>query len=425
MSTTNNTPSPATCMDDFDPNSLTLDKAWQRIEQNISVLNKPETVAIREALNRVLAQEVASPIDVPSYTNSAMDGYAIRAADLATNNDKRFTVAATIMAGAPVDRELHTNECMRIMTGAKMPREADTVVMQEHVTRHDDTIVIERDIQPGQNVRQAGEDIRRGDTVLQRGRRLTPADIGLLASLGIAQVGVYCPVRVAFFSTGDELVSLGEQLKEGQIYDSNRYTLFAMLQRFGADIVDMGVIRDNPDSIEKAFRTAAQQADMLITTGGVSVGDADYVKDTLAKLGEVDFWKIAMKPGRPLAFGTLQEKSCVFFGLPGNPVSTMVTYYLLVLPALRKMQGETAVSPSTLQATCTTPLRKLAGRVEYQRGFMEHNRNGELTVRAVGGQGSHILSSMSKSNCFIVLPLECGDVDANTTVTVLPFAGLI
>lgn len=412
-------------MDDFDPNSLTLDKAWQRIDQNLSVLKETQSLTIREGLDHVLAQDVTSPIDVPSYTNSAMDGYAIRAADLAANNDKRFKVVATIMAGAPVDRELQSDECMRIMTGAKMPPGADTVVMQEHVTRHDDTIVIGRDVQPGQNVRQAGEDIQRGGTVLQRGRRLTSADIGLLASLGIAQVVTYRPVRVAFFSTGDELVSLGEELKEGQIYDSNRYTLFAMLQRFGATLIDMGVIRDDPQSIEEAFRTAAQQADVLITTGGVSVGDADYVKDTLEKLGQIDFWKIAMKPGRPLAFGTLQENSCVFFGLPGNPVSTMVTYYLLVLPALRKMQGETTVPVTKLQATCITPLRKLAGRVEYQRGFMEQSQDGELTVRSVGGQGSHILSSMSKANCFIVLPLECANVEPNTTVTVLPFAGLI
>jgi molybdopterin molybdotransferase len=425
MNTKSRQPDPATCMDDFDPNSLPAEQALQRIRETVPVIGKTQTLAIRDALDKVLAQNVTSPINVPSYTNSAMDGYAIRSIDLASNADKRFSLAGTVMAGAPLDRETQANECVRIMTGGKMPSGTDTVVMQEHVTRENDTIVVNRDVQPGQNVRHAGEDIKQGQLVLEHGRRLNPADIGLLASLGIARVEVYQPLNVAFFSTGDELVSLGEPLQEGQIYDSNRYTLFAMLQRFGANIIDLGVIKDDRQTVEQAFESAAQQADVLITTGGVSVGDADYVKETLEKLGHVNFWKIAMKPGRPLAFGELKQHDCFFFGLPGNPVSTMVTFYMLVLPALQKMQGETTQPVMTLQATCTTALRKLAGRVEYQRGMLETNQNGEITVRSVGEQGSHILSSMSKSNCFIILPMECGNVEANTAVTVLPFWSLM
>ena len=415
--------SPATCMDDFDPNSMIVDEAVRHIREAVSNVLETEQTPIRDALDRVLAQTVTSPINVPAYTNSAMDGYAIRAADWNGNEYKRFKISGTVMAGAPLAGDTQVNECVRIMTGGKMPAGTDTVVMQEHVTLDNDHIVVNRDIQPGQNVRQAGEDIKHGARVLEIGKRLTASDIGLLASLGIENVNVYRQVRVAFFSTGDELVSLGGQLKEGQIYDSNRYTLFAMLRRFGASIIDLGVIRDNRQDLERAFHTAAQKADVLITTGGVSVGEADFVKEILEKLGRVNFWKIAMKPGRPLAFGKLDD--CIFFGLPGNPVSTMVTFYVLVLPALRKIQGETETPMMTLKMPCVSPLRKAAGRIEYQRGIMEQNESGDWLVRSVGGQGSHILSSMSKANCFIILPLECANLEPDTMVTVLPFAGLI
>lgn len=416
-------PQQTTCMDDYDPNSLAVDEALQRIKDSITSISESEELPIRDALNRVLANSVKSSINVPPYTNSAMDGYAIRGSDLPEHGSRRFKLAGTVMAGKPIDQTIEAGECARIMTGAKMPKGTDTVVMQEHVSMDGKNIIIDDRHKPGQNVRHAGEDIAVDQTVLDRGKHLTPADLGLLASLGFEKVTVLRNIRVAFFSTGDELVSVGKPLKEGQIYDSNRYTLHAMLQRFGAEIIDLGVVKDDRQSIEDAFVSAAQRADVLITTGGVSVGDADYVKETLEKLGNINFWKIAMKPGRPLAYGHI--KQCLFFGLPGNPVSTMVTFYQFVLPALYKLLGSSGTPLMTLQLRCTKSLRKVAGRIEYQRGIMEQTESGELVVTVVRGQGSHILSSMSKANCFIILPMECENLEPDSFVTVQPFAGLI
>ena len=412
-----------TCCDDYDPSSLNMDIALQRIEQAISPITAYECCNLRAALDRVLAQIVVSPINVPSHTNSAMDGYAIRGADIPDSGETVLEVVATIMAGKPTPLSIKSGQCARIMTGGKMPESADTVIMQEHVTRTHDRITFSADHKTGQNVRQAGEDLAIGDEVLQPGRRLTSADIGMMASLGMAEVKVYRRPRVAFFSTGDELRGVGEILGEGQIYDSNRYTLHSMLSRFDADIIDMGVIPDEQDAIRNALQQAASQADVLITSGGVSVGEADYVKALLNDVGNVDFWKIAMKPGRPLAFGNIQR--CHFFGLPGNPVSAMITFYQLVLPALKKLSGQQFVQPLTIEVRCTTDLKKRQGRVEFQRGILETNAKGELTVSSSGEQGSGILSSMSKANCFIILPMECGNVAADTFVKVQPFAGLI
>lgn len=413
----------ATCMDDYDPNSLAVDEALQRIKDSITSISENEELPLRDALNRVLAISVKSVTNVPPYTNSAMDGYAIRGTDLPNHGNRQFKLAGTVMAGKPINQTIEAGECARIMTGAKMPKGTDTVVMQEHVSVNQKNVIIDDRHKLGQNVRHAGEDISVGQTVLDKGKLLTPADLGLLASLGISKVSASRKVRVAFFSTGDELVSLGKPLEEGQIYDSNRYTLHAMLQRFGADIIDLGVVKDDRQSIEETFISAARQADVLITTGGVSVGDADYIKETLEKLGSVSFWKIAMKPGRPLAFGNINQ--CLFFGLPGNPVSTMVTFYQFVLPALQKLQGATETPSVTLQIRCTTSLRKVAGRIEYQRGIMKQTESGELVVTVDRDQGSHILSSMSKANCFIILPMECENLEPDSIVTVQPFAGLI
>jgi len=417
------TKSGPTCMDDYDPNSLSMEQAKQQIHAAITPVSEQEEIAIENALSRVLAEPVVSPINVPPYTNSAMDGYAIKGNDIPAEGEKELQVVGVIMAGKPIHQQITSGQCARIMTGAKMPEGTDTVVMQEHVTVIDSTIIIDNRPRPGQHVRHAGEDISLGQTILPRMRRLTAADIGLLASLGISSVNVVRPLRVAFFSTGDELAPVGSELKEGQIYDSNRYTLAAMLRQFGAEIIDLGVIKDKRQDVEDAFTSACQQADMVITSGGVSVGDADYVKETLEKLGQVNFWKIAMKPGRPLAFGKIND--CFVFGLPGNPVSVMVTFYQFVLPALQLLQCETPRDGLTLNLSCTTPLRKIAGRIEYQRGIMESNDSGELTVRSVGGQGSHILSSMSKANCFIILPVECEQVEVGEIVKVQPFCGLI
>ena len=305
-----------------------------------------------------------------------------------------------------------------------MPEGADTVVMQEQVERDGDTVRIGSGHRAGQNVRAAGEDLATGQPVFSAGRQLTAADIGVLASLGLAEVSVYRCLRVAFFSTGDELRGVGEPLGPGEIYDSNRYTLHGMLQKLGVDIIDLGVVRDRRELIEQAFREAAASADAIITSGGVSVGEADFVKETLEKLGSMSFWKIAMKPGRPVTFGHIDD--AVFFGLPGNPVSVMVTFFVFVRQALRKMTGATAAGDVlTLHARTTSPLRKRPGRYEFQRGVLEQAGPGEFTVRSAGAQGSGILRSMSEANCFILLEPDRTSVDAGEQVAVQPFRNLI
>ena len=411
-----------TCFDDYDPNSLLVEQALQRIDNQIQAIQEFETLRIRDALGRVLAHDVESQINVPPHTNSAMDGYAVRGDDICTDSTVTLELVGKVLAGAPIQTSVKPGQCVRIMTGGKMPDGTDTVIMQEHVNAQDSYITLSAGHTPGQNVRQAGEDIAIGQVILNKGKLLGAADIGLLASLGIAEVDVIRRLRVAFFSTGDELCPVGETLGDGQIYDSNRYTLFSLLTQFGAEIFDMGVIRDEPEVIEAAFVEASTNADVLITTGGVSVGEADYVKTTLDRLGKVNFWKIAMKPGRPLAFG--QVNHCQFFGLPGNPVSAMVTFYQFVLPALRKLSGQQLFEPLVVKLPCQSPLKKAPGRVEFQRGIIGKQADGTLTVRSTGQQGSGILSSMSQANCFIILPLECSQTQPGDIVDVQPFYGL-
>ncbi len=402
---------------------LTVEQALERIGAEVDTIGGFEQLPLRSALGRILAEEILSPINVPPHANSAMDGYAVRAADLGGATTVVLQVIGTALAGHPYTGAVAPGQAVRIMTGAKMVDGADTVVMQEHVTREGETIRISSGHKQGQNVRHPGEDIALGQQVLARGKRVGPAELGLLASLGIAEVKVMRRLRVAFFSTGDELRSLGQPLEEGQIYDSNRYTLHGMLTRLGADLVDMGVVPDRRDAVAAAFTQAAAVADVLITSGGVSVGDADYVKETLDRLGRINFWKIAMKPGKPLAFGKLGNT--VFFGLPGNPVSSMATFYQIVQPTLRRMTGEGEVKPLRLMLRCTTDLKKTPGRADFQRGKLERDSNGLLTVRSTGAQGSHVLSSMSQADCFIILPADWGNVPAGTMVEVEPFAGLI
>ncbi len=412
-------PSPS-CKDDFDPESLDCDSARRRILDSVSPVRGFERLALRSALGHVLTEDISSPIDVPSHTNSAMDGYAVKGDDLLESDFHEFKLVGTSLAGKPWPGKVKSGQCVRIMTGAVMPKGADTVVMQEHVKREGDKVLIGPYQKPGQNVRKAGEDLSVGQLVLPSGRRLTPADLGLIASLGLAEVTVYRRLRVAFFSTGDELRSMGEPLKTGEIYDSNRYTLYGMLKKLDVELLDMGVIRDAPDALRNAFQTASSSTDVVISSGGVSVGEADYVKETLNELGEVNFWKVAMKPGRPLTFGRLGE--AVFFGLPGNPVSVMVTFYQFVLPALRKMMGEKCPSPLTVKARCLSKLRKRPGRTEYQRGILETAKNGELVVRKTGNQGSGILRSMSEANCFILLDKDSAGIDEGALVDVQPFS---
>ena len=411
------------CMDDYDPDSILPEQALENIFDTISTISESESIPIREALGRVLAKNITSEINVPTGRNSAMDGYAINAEDLPSQGINTLKLIGTSFAGKPFIGNLKKGECVRIMTGAIMPDDSDTVVIQEHTDVSGDNINIGADTKPGSNVRQAGEDISIGDLVLEKGMKLTPADLGLLASLGYAEVAVNRKLKVAFFSTGDELRSVGEDLDNGAIYDSNRYTLYGMLSRLAVDIIDMGVVKDDRVLMDKAFTEATGNVDVLITSGGVSVGEADYVKETLIKHGKVNFWKVAMKPGRPLTFGKLD--STYFFGLPGNPVSVMVTFYQFVQPALRKLAGENNTTPVTMKVPCISKLKKRPGRVEYQRGILETDDTGRMIVRKTGAQGSGILRSMAHANCFIVLALESEGVNPEELVDVQPFHGIV
>jgi molybdopterin molybdotransferase len=411
------------CMDDYDPTSMDAQIAQQHILHSINSITETETVPIREALHRVVAEDIRSTINVPSYTNSAMDGYAIRSSDIPSKEVKQLKLVGIAWAGRPFKGNVKGNECVRIMTGAAMPVNTDTVIMQEHVQVNDKLITIDCKQQANQNVRQAGEDIAEGDLVFTPGKYLHPSDIGLIASLGIGEIKVIRKLRAAFFSTGDELVSIGTPLEIGQIYDSNRYTLWSMLTRIGVEINDLGVVRDTPEAVEAAFLEASENADIVITSGGVSVGDADFVKETLEKLGEVNFWKVAMKPGRPLAFGKI--KDAYFFGLPGNPVSVMVTFYIFVQAAIEKMMGHEPKLRIQIKAISQSELRKRPGRVEYQRGSYQLNENGEYTVSKTGEQGSGILRSMSDANCFIFLPMESNGVEIGDKVEIWPFDSFI
>ena len=411
------------CQDDYDPESLPLDAAVARVRAGLKSIEGFEQIALRSTLGRILAEDIRSRIDVPGHTNSAMDGFAIRGADIPKDSTRALEIIGTAWAGRPFKNECGAGQCVRIMTGAPMPAGTDSVVIVERAQQEDGSIRIGADNEQGQNVRAAGEDITRGDVVLKAGRRITPADLGLLASLGIGEVKVVRRLRLAFFSTGDELYSIGESLPEGGVYDSNRYTLYGMLTRLGAELIDMGVVRDEPHALERAFEQAADCSDVIVTSGGVSMGEADFVKQTLGRLGEIGFWKIAMKPGRPLAFGKI--KNAYFFGLPGNPVTVMVTFYVFVQPALKELMGEQQSAPLTLTMTCTSKLKKRPGRVEYQRAVMERDEQGRLVVRKTGPQGSGILTSMAEANCFIVLPMESRNVEPGTEVNVLPFSELI
>jgi molybdopterin molybdotransferase len=412
------------CADDYDPNSMPVAKAREMIGRFLEPVTTAERMHVRAALGRVLTEDVISPINVPASDNSAMDGYAARFADLKADGDVTLRVAGNAFAGAPFGGAVKAGECVRIMTGGVVPEGADTIVMQEHVKTAGDRVTIGPGHRKGQNLRRAGEDLAAGQVALKRGLALRPAEIGLIASLGIGEVSVYRKLRVAFFSTGDELISIGTTATEGQIYDSNRYTIFAMLTRLGCEVIDMGVVRDDPGLLEAAFRKAAATADVVITSGGVSVGEADFVKDLLDKLGEVVFWKIAMKPGRPLAYGKIGAAH--FFGLPGNPVSVMVTFYQFVRDALLRLSGLDPVPPlPTFKVPCVSALKKAPGRTEFQRGVLERDSHGTWSVRVTGEQGSGILRSMSEANCFIILPDDQGNVAAGTLVEVQVMEGVV
>ena len=407
---------------------LPVEQGRQQILDSIEPLAQLQQLDIRNALGRVLAQDVISPINVPAYNNSAMDGYAVNSVDLQPNDDTRLEVVGSVLAGHPFDGELAPGQCVKIMTGAQVPDSLDTVVIKEvcrceHCDDGREYVRFPAGAKAGQNRRLAGEDLAIGTPAIPAGTRLGAAELGMIASLGQAEVGVYRKPRVAYFSTGDEIRSLGQPLEAGQIYDSNRYTVTAMLQSMGIEVIDLGVIPDHPDAIEQAFNQASSQADVVLSSGGVSLGEADFVKDCLDKLGQVGFWRLAIKPGRPLAFGRVGD--ALFFGLPGNPVAVMVSFLQFVKPALRKLGGESRWLPATSQIRSRDPIRKRPGRTEYVRGIIETGDDGLPQVRTSGQQGSGILTSMSRANCLIVLAPEQGPVEAGEQVSVQTFDGLL
>ncbi|MFM9836589.1 MAG: gephyrin-like molybdotransferase Glp [Methylophilaceae bacterium] len=407
------------CMDDYDPNAMSVAQARKFIQQFLSPVNETEILPVMQSLGRVLAADIISPCNVPNHNNSAMDGFAFKHSE----GIRLIKIIGTAFAGSPFTGTVKAGECVKIMTGAVIPAGADTVVMQEKTVTKSDCITVLEAPNKGANVRLAGEDLKLNQTVLAKGHMLKPADLGLIASLGVAEVKVFRHLKVAFFSTGDELVSVGKPLQEGQIYDSNRYTIFGMLNRLGVNISDLGVVPDQPDLLEKTLLKASSEHDVVITSGGVSVGEADYMKALLAKHGQVLFWKINMKPGRPLAYGKVGNSH--YFGLPGNPVSAMVTFYQFVQPALQTLSGEAFRPMPILSVKCTFPIKKMTGRMEFQRGILSQLESGEWVVAPLPNQGSGVLSSMSVANCFIVLDETVGNCEAGAMVKVQILEGII
>ncbi|GAB2911098.1 molybdopterin molybdotransferase MoeA [Paraburkholderia jirisanensis] len=435
----------------FDPQALPVSAAQAIVRQWATPVTTVERVPLVDALDRVLAEDIVSPIDVPAHDNSAMDGYAFSSAALDgavspqaaphgearqhTQQQLTLTIAGKALAGHPFAGAVDATQCVRVMTGALMPAGCDTVVPQEQVEAADDGRTIRfaaGALRGGSNRRRAGEDLARGAAALHIGRIVRASDLGLLASLGIGEVAVRRRLRVAFFSTGDELRSIGQPLDAGCVYDSNRYTLLAMLRRLNFDAIDLGVVRDEPAALEAALLSAAASADVILTSGGVSVGEADLTRQLSRALGDVAFWSLAMRPGRPMAFGRVWSggragvgQPALFFGLPGNPVAVMVTFYQIVRDALLLMAGATLQPLPLIRAASTTPIRKRAGRTEYQRGVASRAADGGWHVVPTGSQGSGVLSSMSEANCFIVLAHDQGDIDTGDTVDIMPFDGLI
>ena len=413
----------------YDPAALPANKVNEFLAQLVQPVCATEVLPLMQALDRVLAQDVISPISVPPHDNSAMDGFAFAGEVLKANAPIELTIVGTALAGRAWQGDVAAGQCVKIMTGAIMPEGLDTVAPQEMCLVHGDQVHIPANaLKMGDNRRFAGEDLVAGGIALSQGERLTPAALGLLASLNQSTATVYRRLKVAYFSTGDEVLSLGDAPREGAIYDSNRFTVSGMLRRWGYDVIDMGVVRDSPGALEAAFSQAASQADAVITSGGVSVGEADHTKSMMKKLGDVAFWKIAMRPGRPMAVGRIGQS--VLFGLPGNPVATMVTMLAFVRPALLRMSGANADKycrePLLLQAASQENLRKKPGRTEYQRGLVSVDAAGRLQVRTTtSNQGSGVLSSMVNANGLIVLHHNQSNINIGDPVDVMMFEGTL
>ncbi|GIB46447.1 molybdopterin biosynthesis MoeA protein [Vibrio cholerae] len=413
--------SAAACCDTLSPAFLSVEQGREKILSLISPLAETESVAIQECYQRVLAREVFSPINVPAYRNSAMDGYALRGDDLERDS---YRVVAEVLAGSHYPKTVAFGEAVKIMTGAPMPHGADTVVMREQATQNGELVSFAgAKIKAGQNVRQAGEDLAQGQAVFSTGQRLLSPEMGMLASLGFAHADVFRSLKVAIFSTGDEVQAPGGDIEPNSIFDSNRFTLTGLLKQLGCQVIDLGIIEDDEAKMMQVLEQAAKQADMVITSGGVSVGDADFIKSALEKLGHIDFWRINMRPGRPLAFGQIAGKP--FFGLPGNPVAVMVSFINFVEPALRKMQGEQGWQPLKVNAIALEDLRSRQGRTEFSRGVYAFNAQGQLTVRTTGKQGSGILRSMSEANCLIEIAPAIDTVKVGESVTIIPLQGRV
>ena len=403
--------------------SLSADEARDRMLAEVAPIAGHEFLPLRSALGRILAADIIAPHDVPAHDNSAMDGYAVNFASLAGTGETRLAVVGTAYAGNAFSGLVGKGQAVRIMTGGVLPAGADTVVVQEVTRVEDGVVIVPAGQRIGQNTRQAGEDLARGAVALAAGKRLGPAELGLIASLGVVEVAVKRRLRVAFFSTGDELASLGTPLAPGQIYDSNRYTLHGLLSRLGADVIDLGVVPDRPEALEATLLEAAGVADAIITTGGVSVGEADFIKEILAKVGEVKFWKLNIKPGRPMAFGKVGQ--AWLFGLPGNPVAVMVSYTQFAVDALLRLAGlDPLPERPLLSVLAANAIRKQPGRREYLRGTVTA-LDGRWQVKTAGNQGSGVLRSMSEANCFVVLPEDCAGVQAGDSVTIQLFEGLL
>ncbi|ARF49499.1 molybdopterin molybdotransferase MoeA [Pantoea stewartii] len=409
-------------MESFTAGLISLEDAQQKMLAQLTPITESLDVPLTDAAGRITACSVTSPIDVPPFNNSAMDGYAVRLADV--QEGQPLTVAGKAFAGAPFSGDWPAGSVIRIMTGAPVPDGCDAVVMQEQTHLQSEQIVIDAPVKAGQNIRLIGDDIRAGHQVLAPGVRLGAAELPLLASLGIATVKVLRKLRVAIFSTGDELQPVGQPLSDGQIYDTNRFAISLMLHKLGCEVIDLGIVRDDPVVLRAAFMDADRQADVVISTGGVSVGEADFTKAMLEELGSIRFWKLAIKPGKPFAFGRLANSW--FCGLPGNPVSAVVTFYQLVQPLLARLTGQSASAlPPRQRVRTASALKKSPGRLDFQRGVLRRNAEGETEVISTGAQGSHVYSSFSQANCFIILERERGYVEAGEWVDVEPFNALL
>jgi len=415
------------CDDPIEPALLPVAEAQRRLAELSTAVTTTEKVDTAFSANRVLAEPVVSSINVPSETNSAMDGYAITQGDIPKNGETSLTVVGEAFAGKSFVGTLKAGEAVRVFTGAVLPKGADTVVIQEHVAIEGNEVVIDSEVQAGRNVRHAGEDLTVGQTILEAGRQLTAADVGLIASIGITSVTVTRPVKVAFFSTGDEVHALDkadkEPLPEGMVYDSNRHTLRCLLQALHVEVIDLGIVRDTLEDTVNALRKAAENADVIVSSGGISAGEADYVTKAFHEVGDVSFWKLAMRPGRPLASGKIGNAT--FFGLPGNPVAVMVTFLAFVQPAIKQRMGITHTEPFAVTAVVKNAIKKSPGRTEYQRGITSLTEAGVLEVELTGKQGAGRLSSMSAANCLIVLGDDVNSVVAGDKVIVWPFHGLL